>query len=131
MSSYLVLLRVGVYHAAYCYQKRGALLPHPFTLTGSCELRRSSLCCTGRRLTPPRCYLALCPKEPGLSSNKQACPRLFSRLTHKIKNLSAKRQVDSQLARKKMLAYRYKRTTSISQPTLRRLTRGSCNRAWQ
>ena len=26
----------GVYLAAYCYQKRGALLPHPFALT--CEL---------------------------------------------------------------------------------------------
>ena len=25
----------GVYHAAACYQLRGALLPHPFTLTGS------------------------------------------------------------------------------------------------
>ena len=31
-------------------------------------LRRSTLCCTGRRLTPPRCYLAPCPVEPGLSS---------------------------------------------------------------
>ena len=27
-----------------------------------------SFCCTGRRLTPPRCYLALCSMEPGLSS---------------------------------------------------------------
>ena len=24
----------GVYRAANCYQSRGALLPHPFTLTG-------------------------------------------------------------------------------------------------
>lgn len=31
-------------------------------------VRRFALCCTGRRLTPPRCYLALCPVEPGLSS---------------------------------------------------------------
>ena len=31
-------------------------------------LRRSSLCCTCRRLTPPRRYLAPCPLEPGLSS---------------------------------------------------------------
>ncbi len=31
-------------------------------------LRRSSLCCTCRRLTPPRRYLAPCPMEPGLSS---------------------------------------------------------------
>ena len=29
---------------------------------------RSTLCCTGRRLTPPRSYLAPCPMEPGLSS---------------------------------------------------------------
>ncbi len=31
-------------------------------------LRRSSLCCTCRRLTPPRRYLAPCSLEPGLSS---------------------------------------------------------------
>src|SRR5258706_4271585 len=31
-------------------------------------VRRSVLCCTFRRLTPPRRYLALCPVEPGLSS---------------------------------------------------------------
>ena len=30
--------------------------------------RRSSLCCTCRRFTPPRRYLAPCPVEPGLSS---------------------------------------------------------------
>jgi hypothetical protein len=30
--------------------------------------RRFALCCTGRRLTPPRRYLAPCPVEPGLSS---------------------------------------------------------------
>src|SRR5690554_345152 len=30
----------GVYHATNCYQSRGALLPHPFTLTGACALRR-------------------------------------------------------------------------------------------
>ena len=29
---------------------------------------RSPLCCTCRRLTPPRRYLAPCPMEPGLSS---------------------------------------------------------------
>jgi hypothetical protein len=63
----------GVYRAANCYQLRGALLPHPFTLTGTgllshLALRRSALCCTFRRLAPPRRYLALCPMEPGLSS---------------------------------------------------------------
>ncbi len=30
--------------------------------------RRFALCCTSRRLAPPRRYLALCPMEPGLSS---------------------------------------------------------------
>jgi len=51
-----------------CYQPRGALLPHHFTLTGSELLRRYIFCGTFRRLTPPRRYLALCPMEPGLSS---------------------------------------------------------------
>ena len=58
----------GVYLAAACYHQRGALLPHPFTLTPTQRSRRSSLCCTFRRLTPPRCYLAPYPMEPGLSS---------------------------------------------------------------
>jgi len=61
----------GVYHATSCYQLCGALLPHPFTLTWSCPKtghRRSALCCTFRRLAPPRGYLAPCPMEPGLSS---------------------------------------------------------------
>ncbi len=49
-----------------CYHLRGALLPHPFTLTS--RRKRSTLCCTGRRFTPPRRYLAPCPMEPGLSS---------------------------------------------------------------
>ena len=52
-----------------CYQLRGALLPHPFTLTHHLKIDgRSTLCCTGRRLAPPRSYLAPCPLEPGLSS---------------------------------------------------------------
>ena len=54
----------------YCYQQRGALLPHPFTL--ACvpkNHRRSALCGTFRRLPPPRRYLALYPLEPGLSSD--------------------------------------------------------------
>ncbi len=56
----------GVYLAVNCYQTRGALLPHPFTLTS--RMRRSTLCCTCRRLSPPRRYLAPCPMKPGLSS---------------------------------------------------------------
>ena len=58
----------GVYHATNCYQSRGALLPHHFNLTGSKLLRRCIFCCTFRRLTPPRRYLALYPAKPGLSS---------------------------------------------------------------
>ncbi len=59
----------GVYLAAECCHPRGALLPHPFSLTG---IRR----CLGGLLSvalsvgsrPPRRYLAPCPAEPGLSS---------------------------------------------------------------
>ena len=63
----------GVYLAMNCYQPCGALLPHPFTLTFESNCldtywRRSSLCCTCRRFTPPRRYLAPCPMKPGLSS---------------------------------------------------------------
>ena len=54
-----------------CCHRRGALLPHHFTLTGADALRRCIFCGTFRRLTPPRGYLALCPMEPGLSSRNQ------------------------------------------------------------
>jgi len=66
MDAYLVLLQVG-FTVPVCYQTRGALLPHRFTLTTQppefpqAPVRRSTLCCTIRRLTPPRRYLALCP----------------------------------------------------------------------
>ena len=71
--TYLILLRVEFTLQRDCYQRSGALLPHPFTLTCSSSLRtmnhrRSSLCCTCRGLAPPRRYLAPCPVEPGLSS---------------------------------------------------------------
>ena len=56
----------GVYLAVNCYQTRGALLPHPFTLTS--RMRRSTLCCTCRQLTLPRRYLAPYPLKPRLSS---------------------------------------------------------------
>jgi len=53
--------------------QRWALTPpfHPYLCshmlpTGS--HRRSILCCTFRRVTPPRRYLAHCPMESGLSS---------------------------------------------------------------
>jgi len=59
----------GVYHAAGCYHQRGALLPHPFTLTarkyGVGGLLSVALAVG---LHPPRCYLAPYPVEPGLSS---------------------------------------------------------------
>ena len=56
-----------------CCQRRGALLPHLFTLAGSRrrERRRFVFCGTFRRLAPPRRYLAPCPVEPGLSSIPQ------------------------------------------------------------
>ena len=41
---------------------------HPYRRQREPALRRSTLCCTGRRLAPPRRYLAPCPAEPGLSS---------------------------------------------------------------
>jgi len=41
------------------------LIPQLLRTTGH---RRFALCCTGRRLAPPRRYLAPCPVEPGLSS---------------------------------------------------------------
>ncbi len=51
------------------YRKRGALLPHHFTLTAvPRESRRYIFCGTFRRLAPPRRYLAPRPAEPGLSS---------------------------------------------------------------
>jgi len=36
--------------------------------SASFKWRAVSFCCTGRQLTPPRSYLALCSMEPGLSS---------------------------------------------------------------
>jgi len=64
----------GVYRAANCYQSRGALLPHLFTLTDQGpedNSRRYIFCGTFHGLAPPRRYLAPCPKEPGLSSVSQ------------------------------------------------------------
>lgn len=82
---YLVLLRVGFTVPYDVGPVRGALLPHPFTLT--CALaghRRSALCCTGRQLTLPRSYLALCPAEPGLSSMRLRATRLSGRLHGRV-----------------------------------------------
>ena len=57
----------GVCRATECCHRRGALLPHPFTLTGTVArtaLRRFAFCCTFRGLAPPRRYLAPCPGSP-------------------------------------------------------------------
>ena len=60
----------GVYLATNCYQLRGALLPHHFTLTSLSlsKLRRYLSAALAVGITPPRRYLAPCPMEPGLSS---------------------------------------------------------------
>lgn len=59
----------GVYH------RRGLLPATRCALTAPFQpyrrpkaLRRYTFCCTFRRLTPPRRYLAPCPMKPGLSS---------------------------------------------------------------
>jgi hypothetical protein len=51
-----------------CYQARGGLLPHRFTLTLGYKGGLFSVALF-RRLTAPRRYLAVCPVELGLSSN--------------------------------------------------------------
>jgi len=53
-----------------CYQARGGLLPHRFTLTP--ESGRSVFCGPVRRLAAPRRYLAVCPTELGLSSARRS-----------------------------------------------------------
>jgi hypothetical protein len=77
---YLVLLQVGftlpsrvTTDAVRSYRTlsplpAGCSRMHGIRTCGSNRHRRSALCCTFRRLTPPRCYLAPCPVEPGLSS---------------------------------------------------------------
>src|SRR5690606_36670794 len=56
-------------------------LPRARRPCGHLAVRRSALCCTFRRLAPPRRYLAPCPVEPGLSSmHRKGTPRLPGRL---------------------------------------------------
>src|SRR6185369_5736584 len=52
----------------------------PLPRTSCDAVRRSVLCCTVRRLAPPRRYLALCPMEPGLSSKCLRTSRPSGRL---------------------------------------------------
>src|SRR6185437_10567544 len=69
---YLALLQVGFAMPALLPRPRCALTApfHPCRLPRRepRELGRSALCCTFRRLAPPRRYLAPDPPEPGLSS---------------------------------------------------------------
>ena len=67
--TYLVLLRVGFTLPLLLPTARCALTApfHPY-LYPRTNHRRSALCGTFRRLSPPRRYLALYPVEPGLSS---------------------------------------------------------------
>ena len=66
---YLALLRVGFTMppsvATDAVRSYRTISPLPARRSGR---RRYAFCCTFRRLTPPRGYLALCPMEPGLSS---------------------------------------------------------------
>src|SRR6478609_3145237 len=67
--SYLALLQVGFAVpscvATDAVRSYRTVSPLPASLL---TLRRFALCCTFRRLTPPRSYLAPRPQEPGLSS---------------------------------------------------------------
>ena len=88
-----------------CCQQRGALLPHHFTLAGSdVLLRRYLFCCTFRRITPPRRYLAPCPAEPGLSS--------ISRLTA-INRLTPMAKIDLPGGKIKRIRWRQERDSSL------------------
>jgi len=64
-----VYLAALVTKRAVCSYHTLSPLPDPH-ISGH---RRFALCCTCRRLTPPRHYLALCSMEPGLSSPSIFC----------------------------------------------------------
>ena len=68
----------GVYHRHELLPVMRCALTAPFHPYRQPKLlRRYTLCCTSRRLAPPRRYLALYPMEPGLSSvylHKQRLP---------------------------------------------------------
>jgi hypothetical protein len=73
--SYLVLLRVGFsmpQTVTSCAVRSYRTISH--LPVSEYDHRRSLLCCTFRRLAPPRSYLALCPMEPGLSSPVNPIP---------------------------------------------------------
>jgi|GEM_PF-377329 len=82
MPPYLVLLRVGFTLPTLLPASRCALTApfHPYQPAAAGW--RYLFCGTFRRLAPPRCYLAPCPVEPGLSSpsRQRRKERLPSRL---------------------------------------------------
>ena len=94
METYLVLLRVGFTLPLLLPVARCALTApfHPY-LYSRTNHRRSSLCCTGRGLSPPRCYLALYPLEPGLSSVRHPFKRkrLIEKSTQRLSSQLAAR----------------------------------------
>ncbi len=76
MASLFGLAPDGVCRAGPLLDSRCALAApfHPCLCLPRTEgHRRSALCCTFRRLAPPRRYLASCPVEPGLSSMHTRC----------------------------------------------------------
>ena len=70
---YLALLRAGFAVPRLLPSARCALTApfHPCQRQANLSLRRFAFCCTFRGLAPPRCYLAPCPVEPGLSSRSR------------------------------------------------------------
>ena len=71
-------------------------------------LRRSTLCCTSRQLALPRCYLALCPVEPGLSSSCKTATR--DCLADSSRSVSAAAQItsaSSEIPRRGSESHRY------------------------
>ena len=84
-----------------CYQARGGLLPHLFTLTLWIQ-GRSVLCGPFRRLSAPRRYLAVCPVELGLSSNGPCSrpPATIGPTTSSAQNYRSRRASGKPLAHK-------------------------------
>ncbi len=77
---YLALLRVG-FTLPRCVATRAVRSYRTFSplpVPGLTGHRRYIFCGTGRRLTPPRRYLAPCPVEPGLSSISPCLNEVYS-----------------------------------------------------
>src|SRR5689334_4320309 len=71
LAAYLALLRLGVTVPPTLPPTRWALTP-PFHPCPPVARGRSVLCGPVRRLSAPRCYLAVYPEELGLSSKRLA-----------------------------------------------------------